>query len=219
MEHSYDLGRIFQADLLFEHQRADREGRARVASFTLTPPADATPQDPTPASIFLAFLRGSQRRGVCSEVHEHQLGVYLLRALTSSAIPPGTYPQAANFFVALVALLRSLPPSSRPQLFRIAAAKNLAAFGVVSLPAPVCFPMLPDPFPSAAAVASNVPPPLADLDVALHPFPYCGDVSLTDHIDLLSRDHPSVLRSPTAAASLIQPRIIDALRIFPSSLF
>jgi len=169
MEQSYDPKQEFSADLRFAHRRAEREGRARVASFTLKPPANATPHDPTPAAIFLAFLHCSQRHGVRSEVHEHQLGVYLLRALTSSGVPPGTYPQAASFFAALVALLRSLPPSSRPQLFRIAAVKNLAAFGVVSLPASVCFPPMPIPFPSAAAVASNVPPPLADLDVTLHP--------------------------------------------------
>jgi hypothetical protein len=218
MEQSYDPKKEFSADLRFAHRRAEREGRARVASFTLKPPANATLHDPTPAAIFLAFLHCSQQNGVRSEVHEHQLGVYLLRALTSSGVPPGTYPQATSFFAALVALLRSLPPSSRPQLFRIAAAQGLAAFGVVSLPASVRFPSLPVPFPSAAAVASNVPPPLADLDVTLHRCPYCGDCVLTDHLDLLRHDHPHVFRSPTAASSLIQPRIVDALRDFPPYL-
>jgi hypothetical protein len=54
--------------------------------------------------------------------------------------------------------------------------------------------------------------------VTLHPSPYCGDIVLTTHIDLLHHDHPHVFRSPTAAASLIQPRIMDALRKFPSCL-
>jgi len=218
MEQSYDPGRVFGTELRVAHTRIEREGRARVASFTLQSPANASAHDPTPAAIFLAFLHGSHRPGVRSEVHEHQPGVRLLSALTSSGVHPETSPSTVSFFNALVALLRSLPPSSRPQLFRIAATKDLAAFGVVSLPALAYFPPQPAPFPSAAAVTSNTLPLLADLTVHYHPRPYSGDVKLSVHLDQLHRDHPHVFKFPASAASLMQPRVVDALRRFSSCL-
>ena len=102
MEQSYDPERAFTDELRGAHDRTARDGCALLVSFTLRAPTDAPLNAPTPAAIFLAFLHGSPQRGVRTEVHEHQLGVHLLRALSSSGAPPETSRSAATFLDALV---------------------------------------------------------------------------------------------------------------------